>query len=210
MVVPALDHEIYHASMMPSNTQRRAVALIDGMNLFNNAKRAFGYSFPNYDVIKLAKIVCDRLGSHLVETRFYTGVPRQDVKPEKHYFWASKTAAMKQSGVIVYTRRVRQTEPPQEKGIDIRIGLDALALAIEQTCDELIIFSTDQDFTELNRHVRRVADQQSRQIRLVSAFPVAPGVRIRGIRGFKQHRIPRNIYDQCIDPTDYRPRHKRN
>lgn len=195
--------------MTSSNLQRRAVALIDGMNLFNNAKRAFGYSFPNYDVVKLANIVCDRLGSRLVETRFYTGVPKQDVDPVKHYFWASKTAAMRQNGVIVYTRQVRQTRPPQEKGIDIRIGLDALALAFEQVYDELIIFSTDQDFTEINRHVRHVADQQGRQVRLISAYPVASGIKIRGINGFKQHPIPRHIYDQCIDPRDYRPRRNR-
>ena len=137
--------------MTSSNPQRRAVALIDGMNLFNNAKRAFGYSFPNYDVVKLANLVCHRLGCQLVETRFYTGVPKQDVDPERHYFWASKTASMRQQGVIVYTRHVRQSMPPQEKGIDIRIGLDALALAFGRVYDELIIFSTDQDFTEINR-----------------------------------------------------------
>ena len=113
------------SSLVPESAQRRAVALIDGMNLFNNAKRAFGYSYPNYDVSRLAKTVCDRLSTHLVETRFYTGVPRQDIDPDRSHFWTMKTAAMRQEGVVVYTRAVRRTKPPQEKGIDLRIGLDS-------------------------------------------------------------------------------------
>jgi len=32
----------------------RAVAFVDGQNLFNAAKEAFGYHFPNYDVVKLS------------------------------------------------------------------------------------------------------------------------------------------------------------
>jgi hypothetical protein len=33
---------------------KRAVAFIDGQNLFHAAKRAFGYPYPNYDISKLA------------------------------------------------------------------------------------------------------------------------------------------------------------
>jgi len=32
----------------------RAIAFVDGQNLFNAAKEAFGYTYPNYDVLKLA------------------------------------------------------------------------------------------------------------------------------------------------------------
>ena len=32
----------------------RGVAFVDGQNLFNAAKRAFGYSYPNYDITRLA------------------------------------------------------------------------------------------------------------------------------------------------------------
>lgn len=33
---------------------KRAVAFFDGQNLFHSAKRAFGYTFPNYDPVLLA------------------------------------------------------------------------------------------------------------------------------------------------------------
>lgn len=40
-------------------TQKRAIVFVDGQNLFHHAKAAFGYTFPNYDVLALAKIVCN-------------------------------------------------------------------------------------------------------------------------------------------------------
>lgn len=37
---------------------KRAIAFVDGQNLFHAARHAFGYTFPNYDVKKLAQAVC--------------------------------------------------------------------------------------------------------------------------------------------------------
>src|ERR1043166_8027088 len=37
---------------------KRAVAFIDGQNLYYAAKEAFGYGFPNYDVHALAARIC--------------------------------------------------------------------------------------------------------------------------------------------------------
>jgi hypothetical protein len=41
---------------------KRAIAFIDGQNLFHCAKSAFGYNFPNYDPTKLAQAVCEAQG----------------------------------------------------------------------------------------------------------------------------------------------------
>ena len=194
---------------MKTDISDRAVALIDGMNLFYHVKDTFGYRTPNYDVVKLATAVAGRLGCRLTQTRFYVGVPRLGVAPSKHHFWAAKSEAMKQAGVFVYTRPLSRRRPPQEKGIDLRIGLDALQLAYEDAYDTAIIFSTDQDFTEIRHHIARLSEIQGRTIRLVSSYPFAPDFRIRGINGFEQHPIPRHVYDQCIDPRDYRPRRSR-
>ena len=202
---------------MQSGEIDRALVLIDGMNLFNNARRAYGnsgsdinYSFPNYDITKLASAVCVAVGSQLAETRFYTGVPRLTMDAPKHYFWSAKTREMRRSGVEVYARALRDSDPPQEKGVDLRIGLDALALAHQRTYDTLIIFSTDQDFTEVGEHVERVARSQGRAIRFISAYPYARGSKIWGINGFRHVRIPQDVYEQCIDPKDYRPRRGRH
>ena len=113
-------------------SESHAFVFFDGMNLFNNAKRAFGYSYPNCDIVKLARVVCSPVGCELVETRFYSGVPT--INDWRYHFWFGKTEAMRQAGVTVYTRRVRTTPGglPQEKSIDLRLGLDALALACER------------------------------------------------------------------------------
>ena len=52
---------------------KRAVAFIDGQNLFFAAKDAFGYTHPNYDFPAVAKAVCAGSQWNLTETRFYTG-----------------------------------------------------------------------------------------------------------------------------------------
>ena len=45
---------------------KRAVAFVDGQNLFHAAREAFGYTYPNYDVSALAGLVCARQGWELV------------------------------------------------------------------------------------------------------------------------------------------------
>jgi hypothetical protein len=41
----------------PQAVGARAIAFVDGQNLFYAAKDAFGYEYPNYDVLKLARRV---------------------------------------------------------------------------------------------------------------------------------------------------------
>ena len=45
------------------------------MNLFHAAREAFGYTYPNYDVLALADAVCRTRGWTLLQARFYTGIP---------------------------------------------------------------------------------------------------------------------------------------
>jgi len=61
---------------MPSEpSTKRAVAFVDGQNLFHAAREVFGYTYPNYDVGALARSVCQGKGWDLVQVRFYTGIP---------------------------------------------------------------------------------------------------------------------------------------
>ncbi len=52
---------------------KRAIAFVDGQNLFHNVRNAFGYTYPNYDVQKLAQAVCTSRGWTLERVQFYTG-----------------------------------------------------------------------------------------------------------------------------------------
>ncbi len=201
--------------------EKQAVVFIDGQNLFNAAKRSFGYKFPNYDVAVLAEKVVTANGWRLAETRFYTGLPDATADPAKHAFWSAKTAAMKRQGLVAFTRPLRsrtvQTtdaagQPKTEtvwveKGIDVRIAVDIISLAFRRVFDVAVVFSQDQDLSEVAHEIREIAAAQGRWIKMASAYPVGPSCsNIRGINGTDWIRIDRALYDTCIDATDYRPR----
>ncbi len=65
---------------------KRAVVFIDGQNLFYAVKSAFGYTYPNYDVVALAKFICQTQNWKLEQVRFYTGIPHISDHPEWNYF----------------------------------------------------------------------------------------------------------------------------
>ena len=195
------------------------MAFVDGQNLFYAAREAFGYRYPNYDVSALAGRVCATHGWELVETRFYTGIPAADDDPRLHSFWARKLAAMGRRGVVVYSRPLRYRKRTVslsdgthhshltrvEKGVDVRIALDIVALARRRAYDVALVMSQDQDFTEVAEEIRIIAREQQRWIKIASAFPQSPASRNRrGINKTDWIRIDRKLYDQCLDPRDYR------
>jgi hypothetical protein len=199
--------------------RKRAIAFIDGQNLFNHAKAAFGYSYPNYDVLSLAQAVCVSNGWNLMQCRFYTGIPDAIEDPSRHSFWVNKTAQMGRAGVEVTTRPVRYRNKTirladgsiytfpvgEEKGIDVRIALDVLTGAINDRYDVAIIFSQDQDLSEVALEIRTISKQQNRWIKIACAFPISPTAsNRRGINNTDWVRIDRIMYQQCIDPKDYR------
>ena len=202
-------------------TIKRVVSFIDGQNLFYAAKEAFGYTYPNYDVKALAESVCRQKGWQLDQTRFYTGIPHLQDHPRWHYFWMAKLRTMSWQGVHVYKRPLRyrnqSIELPngtvqtvlvgEEKGIDVRIALDAIRFAYESTCDVLLLFSQDQDLSEVADEVRRVAGLQQRWLKIACAFPSSPTSRnMRGINRTDWIAIDRGTYDACLDTRDYRPK----
>ncbi|WP_188237884.1 NYN domain-containing protein [Sphingopyxis sp. LK2115] len=198
----------------------RAVAFFDGQNLFHSAKQAFGYSWPNFDPTLLAERVCQGHGWQLQQTRFYTGVPDAADKPFWNHFWVAKAAQMARQGVHVYTRSLRYRNKKvrlpdgtehsfldgDEKGIDVRIALDVIRLALKREFDVAILFCRDQDLTEVADEIRLIAQEQNRWIKVASAFPVSPTYRVRGIDKTDWIKLDRQLYDQCLDSRDYRPK----
>lgn len=204
-------------------TDKRAVAFIDGQNLFHAAKDAFGYTYPNYDPLALARKVCETQSWRLSETRFYTGVPDRRDNAFWSHFWTAKMAVMGTRGVHVYSRPLRYRNKlialpgggtttalvGQEKGIDVRIALDIVRLALDIHYDVALVFSQDQDLSEVAEEIRPIAARQNRWIKIASAFPASPTSRnVRGVNKTDWIRIDRATYDACLDPNDYRPKTK--
>ena len=105
------------------------------------------------------------------------------------------------------TARSAPTWPGEEKGIDVRIAVDVVSLAWQHAFDVVLIFSQDQDLSEVAREIRDIARRQDRWIKIASAFPVSPAATNRkGINWTDWIRIDRETYDSCLDPRDDRPK----
>ncbi|MCP3902735.1 MAG: NYN domain-containing protein [Planctomycetes bacterium] len=205
--------------MAPEPREKRAIAFIDGQNLFHAAKEAFGYSFPNYDVGRLTESVCAGQGWQPTQVRFYTGVPSVQDKPLWHRFWQNKLGAMGREGVYVFSRplryRNRTVRLPDgsdhtylsgtEKGIDVRMALDVIRLGHTVDYDVALLFTQDQDLSEVADEIRAMSRSQRRWIKIACAFPVSPTSRNRrGVNGTDWIKLERAAYDSCIDPRDHR------
>jgi uncharacterized LabA/DUF88 family protein len=200
---------------------KRAVAFFDGQNLFYSVRSAFGYTFPNYDVVALGTAVCATRGWRLDQVRFYTGVPNSADNAQWSAFWAAKLLRMSRQGVVTFKRPLRYRNQvvnlptggqhsflaAEEKGIDVRIAIDVIRLAHQNTYDVALVFSQDQDLSEVASEVRVIAREQNRWVKMVSAFPTSPtATNKRGINSTDWVPIERTLYDSCIDPRDYRPK----
>ncbi len=200
---------------------KRAVAFIDGQNLFYAAKNAFGYLYPNYDASALAETICKTQNWNLTEIRFYTGIPDVADNATWNHFWTAKLAQMGRQGIKVFSRPLRYrnarvtlpngsvttTLVGQEKGIDVRLALDVVGCVHRRSLDVALIFSQDQDLSEVADEIRQLTKQQIRWIKTACAFPTSPTYsNTRGINGTEWIPIDRALYDSCIDPRDYRPK----
>jgi uncharacterized LabA/DUF88 family protein len=207
---------------MPSEpVVKRAAAFFDGQNLFYAAKHAFGYTWPNYDPLKLAKAICQAQGWQFARAFFYTGLPSTQDDVFWNHFWSAKLGHLGRCGIKTFSRHLRYRNQTvqlpgggtttvlvgSEKGIDVRLALDVVAEVRNQSCDVALIFSQDQDLSEVADEVRAIAAQQKRWIKLACAFPSSPTYNNkRGINKTDWVRIDRAMYDACLDPKDYRPK----
>lgn len=95
----------------------------------------------------------------------------------------------------------------EEKGIDVRIAIDVIRFALRDAYDVAIVFSQDQDLSELCEEIRMISKEQNRWIKIASAFPDSAAAKNhRGIPRSDWVRITRDIYDGCLDFDDHRRR----
>ncbi len=205
---------------MPPPDPIRAVAFVDGQNLFHSAKAAFGHNYPNYDPLALARAICVARGWHCQQVRFYTGVPDAADNAFWNHFWIAKCAQMGRERVHVFTRSLRYrnqkvTLPDgrtftflvgAEKGIDVRLALDVIRLAHQNEYDVAVLFCSDQDLSEVAEEIRLIARERRRWTKIASAYPSSPAYKVRGINKTDWIPIDRATYDACLDPRDYRPK----
>jgi uncharacterized LabA/DUF88 family protein len=203
----------------PAPPPSRVIVFIDGANLFNSAKRRFGYKEPNADISKLAKTVVALKPNRKVEAiYYYIGVPKVEHDNQRHGWWDRKITAMGKLGVKTIRRHLKPrdlnidisgivhhkstTTKLIEKGIDLRLGLDLVKYTLDQSFDVAIIFSQDGDLAEAVQDAFQIASRQRRIIIIECAYPV-DGVNPRyGIRHATAIEFDRALYDGCLRPHE--------
>jgi uncharacterized LabA/DUF88 family protein len=171
----------------PGPSVKRTIAFVDGQNLCHAAREAFGYTYPNYDAQALAGAVRHAQGWSLVNVRFSTGIPDESDDAFWHHFWTGKLAMMGKQGVTVFSRPFRYRNVKvrlpdgtfhtflsgEEKGVDVRLALDVIRLAHAGADDVALIFSQDQDLSEVAAENRYIAREQCRWIKIAYTTPFA-------------------------------------
>ncbi len=211
---------------MPKEPEiKRTYVFVDGQNLFHAVKDAFGYTYPNYDVKRLSEAVCSARGLSIEKIFFYTGVPEASDDEKWNSFWNAKLANMGRTGINTFSRALRYrnqnvklpdgsvftTLVAQEKGIDVRIALDIVRFAREGFYDVALVFSQDQDLSEVADEIKSISKDQKRWIKVACAYPVSPTYsNRRGINGTEWVKIDRETYNSCIDMRRYGKENKKD
>jgi len=130
--------------------REKVMVFIDGSNLFWSCKRHPVDPTFRLDIIKLIeKLVRDRF---LVRPYYYSaiGVPPSVGQVKFHH-------KLSYSGITVVTRPLRRRGATwTEKGVDVALVTDLLAMAYRNVYDVAIIVSGDKDFEGAIDEVKRL------------------------------------------------------
>ena len=190
----------------------RAVCFFDLQNLHLSAEEAFGIK-QDIDPVALARHVCAQRGWRCDGIRVYSGAPDPRRELAESRMWNDKRMRMEADSAFVYDRLMQYRDHARntaegsaligmkgkEKGIDLRIGLDIAELAYRNEIDVALLFSRDQDFSELIQTVDRLIGNGGREVRLISAFPTSRRRPLRGIYGMQWIELERAAYKSCLE-----------
>lgn len=193
---------------------KHVIVFMDAQNIYHLAREAWApkpaqgwspYSFPSYDVERLANLlVLTKPDRVLQGIRFYTGVPSVQQNAFWHDFWTNKLRHLANRHVYIYKGRINPTG--QEKGVDVSIAIDLIKLTYEKAYEVAIIASQDWDFGPAIKLAKEIAKNQHRTLEFESAFPfdATSQTNDRGVPGTEWKHITKQMYDACYDTREYR------
>lgn len=127
--------------------KKKCIILIDGSNFYFKLKDLKLHNLLNFDFTGFANKLAD--GNQIVRSTYYLGKVRTDgtertqqlfnnqrklfAHLKKHVFHYSLGYLMKSDGKM------------HEKGVDVNIAVDILVATYENTCDRIILVSSDTD-----------------------------------------------------------------
>jgi hypothetical protein len=93
--------------------KKKIVTFFDCQNLFMAAKTLWGYSFPNFDPVRLSKLITQNQSGadwRLDGIRLYTGIHEFSNNPAWHNFWTRKLANHSNQDPRVFTIKRRESQ----------------------------------------------------------------------------------------------------
>ena len=160
---------------------------IDGQNLFKGMNRR--YKGRLHPLLLARELAGDR---DLVGTHYYSGVHDPSENKSRYELVARRHELIRRTGVVVTERtlryhwewqvasdlpkpwyreapkkaqaQVRKYRRAREKGIDVVLALDAVASALTDQCDVVIIVSRDRDLMEVASEVKSRCDEDCTQV----------------------------------------------
>jgi enamine deaminase RidA (YjgF/YER057c/UK114 family) len=151
-----------------------ALVLVDGRNFMGDLEECFGRDLAHQvDVIAFAEAALDRAGlsgACVVKVHVGVGNPNRDgPDPDRSRFWQAQVSRLRRAGVTVSTAPVYSVPSgmcprcgeqsfcpacrtalgrmtPREKGVDVRIAIDATVSMLRGEYSALVLLSQDADF----------------------------------------------------------------
>lgn len=195
----------------------RMVVFIDYQNTYRGARDAFFPDSPNnrdgqVHPLALANILCrmrqeNGLPTRLDGVRVYRGLPDGRRDPRGYGAALRQGDRWEKAGVTLLARPLRYpadwpASSPEEKGVDVQLAIDFVAMALRSEYDVGVLVSRDTDLRPALEVVRslgrrvEVAAWRARNGR-------SPRLDLPGQSGIWCHWLPVDAYGRCADPTDY-------
>lgn len=188
----------------------RVVVFLDYQNVYMGAREAFHpygstSQHGQVDPSRLAELLVaksSQFDRELLEVRVYRGQPDSQKDPRgyaandrqcRHWRTLPKTTVTTRT--LRYPRNWPQ-EPEQEKGIDVQLAIDLVAVAVRAEYEVAILMSTD---TDLKPALEFVRDLQG------DPYPRCEVAAWSSSHGYSRRlSIPgRRIWCHWLDPSDY-------
>jgi len=196
----------------------RAVVFLDYQNVYHGARDAFfSRSDPSslgaVHPLALGRLLASRglADTHLHQVRVYRGVPHPARDPRAHRAATRQVAAHQAEDPALVKHVLRPLQYPtawpreraREKGVDVALAVDFVAMALEGAFDVGVIVSTDTDL----RPALEAITQRGRAPKCeVAAWQRAdkrsPRLSI-GVSPLWCHWLSRSDYEAVADRTNY-------
>lgn len=194
----------------------RLVLFVDAQNFYNDARRSFfthshPFIYGNFDPIKLGQLMCSRpppSSSYVLhQVRVYTGRPDRRKEAKGYAANLRQCSTWQNAGAEVIARVLRYppnwpAEKPIQKGVDVALAIDFIAMAMDNLYDVGVIASTDTDLLPALEFVCKRFP--SKRVEVASWTGNAPPKRLSHPEiNIWCHWLKKADYDHVADLTDY-------